>query len=151
MELELENIKITADQLEELVFASEHTSYEMSYYFDKHTGDVELLGKYIEVDPELKERIEEEFGERYIRVPRIESWQSFEDMVEFTENVRDKRMQTSLERALSGGKGVFRRFKDTLSDDRVLLEQWYKFQIERNRERVLKLFEDEALIKLIIE
>ena len=30
-----------------------------------------MLGNYIETDPKLEERIEGEFGERYIRVPRI--------------------------------------------------------------------------------
>ncbi|TFE19361.1 UPF0158 family protein [Cohnella luojiensis] len=148
--MELEFIKLTSHQFEELVFACEQTSHEISCFFDKQTGDVEMLGDYIETDPELKERIEEEFGERYIRVPKIESWQSFEDMEEFTETVQEKKMQNSLERALRGGKGVFRRFKDTLSGDRNLLEQWYKFKDQRNRERVLRLFEEE-FIKLIIE
>ena len=149
--MELEIIKITSHQFEELVFACEQLRDEFSCYFDKQTGDVEMLGDYIETDPELKERIEEDFGERYIRVPKIESWQSYEDMVEFTETVQDERMQRSLERALSGGKGVFRRFKDTLSEDRALLERWYKFKDQRNQEQVLKLFEEEELIKLIIE
>ncbi|MCM3700549.1 UPF0158 family protein [Paenibacillus macerans] len=147
----MREIKLTAQQFEEIVFASEHTGHEMKFYFDLQTGEVEMLGNYIDNDPELEERIEEEFGERYIRVPQIESWQSFEDMEEFTETVTDKRMKNSLERALSGGRGVFRRFKDTLSDDDDLLKRWYDFKDQRNRERVLRMFEEEELIKLIIE
>ncbi|MGZ7440800.1 hypothetical protein ACLD72_004385 [Paenibacillus sp. TH7-28] len=103
----MREIKLTAHQFEELVFASEHTGYEMKYYFDLQTREVEMLGDYIDNDPELEERIEEEFGERYIRVPQIESWQSFEDMEKFTETVTDKRMKNSLEHALSGGRGGF--------------------------------------------
>lgn len=151
MEVELEQIKLTSLQFEELVFACEQTSFEIDYYFDKQTGEVEMLGDYMDTDPELKERIEEDFGERYIRVPKIESWQSFEDMEEFTETVSDRKLQSALERALTGSKGVFRRFKDTISQDRDLLEQWYKFKDQKNRERVLKLFEEEELIQLIIE
>jgi hypothetical protein len=151
MEFELEQIKLTPFQFEELVFASENTSHEVKFYFDKQTGEVEMLGDYIETDPDLEERIEEEFGERYISVPKIESWQSFEDMEEFTKIVTNKRMKNSLERALSGGRGAFRRFKDTISNDQDLLEQWYKFKDQRNQDRVLKIFEEEELIKLIIE
>lgn len=151
MEFEVEQVTLTAQQFEELVFACETSSNEVEFYFDKQTGEVEMLGDYIEVDPDLEERIEEEFGERYIRIPKIESWQSFEDMEEFTEAVTNKKMKHLLERALSGGRGVFRRFKDTLSDDPDLLEQWYTFQNQRNRERVLKMFEEENIIKLIIK
>ncbi|GBG08240.1 hypothetical protein PAT3040_02812 [Paenibacillus agaridevorans] len=147
----MQQIKITQSQFEELIFACENTGHEIIYYFDKQTGEVEMLGEYIENDPELEERIEDEFGERYIRVPMIESWQSFEDMVAFTETVGDMRMKHSLEHALSGGKGVFRRFKDSVSDDSRLLEEWYKFKDQKNRERVVKVLEEEELIKLIIE
>ncbi|OAB38323.1 UPF0158 family protein [Paenibacillus glacialis] len=148
--MELELIKLTQTQFDELVFASENTSIKISYFFDKHTGEVGMLGDDIEVDPVLAECIEEEFGERYIRVPKIESRQSFEDMEKFTETIQDQKMKRSIERALSGGKGVFRRFKDTVSDDRELLEQWYKFKEQMNKERVLKMFEEE-FIKLIIK
>lgn len=151
VEIKLEEIKITQHQFEEIVFACEHTSFETKFYFVKKTGEVEMLGDYVETDPELEERIEEEFGERYVRVPNIESWESFEDMEEFVENVTKKRMKDLLERALSGGKGVFRRFKDVLSEDPELLEKWYKFKDQRNQERVLEKFEDEERIKLIIE
>jgi len=146
-----QQIKITQSQFEELIFACENTGHEIRYYFDKQTGEVEILGEYNENDPEPEERIEDEFGERYIRVPMIESWQSFEDLVAFTETVGDMRMKHSLERALSGGKGVFRRFKDSVSDDSRLLEEWYKFKDQKNRERVVKVLEEEELIKLIIE
>ncbi|MFC5402240.1 UPF0158 family protein [Cohnella soli] len=149
--MELEIVKITAFQFGELVFACEQSSDDISCYFDKQTGDIEMLGDYIESDPELEERIEEEFGERYIRVPKIESWQSFEDMEEFVTTVQDERMQKSLERALSGGKGVFGRFKDTLSDDDDLLNAWYAFKDQRNKERVIELLEEEENIKLIVD
>ncbi len=32
-----------------------------------------------------------------------------------------------------------------------MLKRWYDFKDQRNRERVLKMFEEEELIKLIIE
>lgn len=150
-DVELEIIKITSEQFGELVFACEQSSYELSFYFDKQTGEVEMLGDYVDVDPELKERIEDDIEERYIGVPQIESSEAFGDMVDFTETVQDERMQDLLARALSGGKGVFRRFKDTLSEDRKLLEQWYQFKDQRNRERVLEYFEVNENIKLVIE
>ncbi|WP_020615536.1 UPF0158 family protein [Paenibacillus daejeonensis] len=151
MDGQIEEIKITLFQWNELVFACENSGNDLRFYFDKQTGEVEMLGDYTEVDPDLKERIEEDFEDRYIRVPTIESWQSFEDMEEFTETVSNKIMKDHLERSLRGGKGVFRRFKDTLSEDKDLLEAWYAFKDQRNKERLLSMFEEEERIKLIIE
>lgn len=148
---EPEVIKLTKLQFEEVVYAAEQSGFDISYFFDKQTGEVEMLGEVVETDPELEERIEEDPENRYIHVPQIESHDAFEDMVEFTETVQDKEMRRLLEFALSGGRGVFRRFKDALAYDRKLTEQWYAFKDQKNKEHVLQLFEDECNIKLVIE
>lgn len=146
-------VKLSAEQFEGLVLAYENSSIETPFYLDLQTGEVKMLGDYADTDPELEEGIEDEddeYVERYIKVPQIQSRQSYEDMVEFTDAIKDKRMRESLERALSGSKGVFRRFKDALSDFPALAEEWYSFQDQRNRERLLKLLEVE-LIQVVIE
>jgi len=51
---------------------------------------------------------------------------------------------------LSGGKRIFRRFKDALSSDSEQLERYYQFVEEQNRKRVSDWFES-IEVKLILE
>lgn len=146
-----ETVKLTRFQFEQLVSCCEQVGGEIDFFFDKLTGETEMIGEYIENDPELEEQIEEDFDDRYIRVPRIESWQVYEDMETFAANVENPRLRSELEQSLGGGRGVFRRFKNALKADRTVQESWYTYSEQMNRERVLKLFEREENIKLIVE
>jgi hypothetical protein len=47
-------------------------------------------------------------------------------MVDFAETVEDKKLQSTLKHILSGGKKIFRRFKDALSFDSEQLERYYR-------------------------
>jgi len=52
--------------------------------------------------------------DRYEEVPRIESYEAYDDMVDFAATVDDPRLSELLELALER-KGAFRRFKDVLA------------------------------------
>jgi len=111
-----------------------------------------------EEDEELSELIGEGFNEIYFRIGELESNEGYADMVDFTAKIKDKKLQASLVNILSGGKRIFRRFKDELYSDREQLERYYLFIGERNRMRVLewlnsihvKVILDDKLSKMIM-
>ncbi|MEC0228200.1 UPF0158 family protein [Paenibacillus alba] len=63
-------------------------------------------------------------------------------MVDFTETVSNEKLSKQLNDVLSGGRKIFRRFKDTLSSDSGELQRYYTFSEGRNRERVLEWLQD---------
>jgi hypothetical protein len=48
-------------------------------------------------------------------------------MVDFTETIENKMLRSTLMHILSGGKRIFRRFKDALSSDSQQLKRYYLF------------------------
>ena len=58
----------------------------------------------------------------------------YADMEEFIALIEDGLLADRLERAIQGS-GAFRRFKDVLRSDPVLLQRWYGFSEERQRGR----------------
>jgi len=60
----------------------------------------------------LKDKIDEE-SDRYERIPKDDSYQSYADMQDFIATVEDEHLAELLEVAING-KGAFRRFKDVL-------------------------------------
>jgi hypothetical protein len=89
-------------------------------------------------------RVEIGFGTRYIRVPRDESRESYEDMETFIETVTNARLRERLDHAISG-KGAFRRFKDVLAVHKSERERWFTFERDRLRARILEWLEDEGI------
>ena len=117
---------------EELRFAMEDASYEHHYFLDTETGEVILVSEY-DNDEESSQRLEaidEAEPGRYLRVPRAESSDGYQDMQEFIDAVSDKPLQQLLEVAIDG-KGAFRRFKDVLVRDPGEQQRWFAFQTER--------------------
>jgi predicted nucleotidyltransferase len=94
------------------------------------------------------ERVEAEYGSRYVSVPQGESHQGYRDMEDFIFTVRDERLQDRLRRAISG-RGAFRYFKDVLYDYPRERERWFAFQDERTTERVREWLESEGIEPII--
>ncbi|SCW76703.1 Uncharacterised protein family (UPF0158) [Paenibacillus tianmuensis] len=63
------------------------------------------------------------------------------DMEDFADTVPNEKLKTKLFHVLSGGKKIFRRFKDTLSSDARELDRYYQFVESRNKERVMDWLE----------
>jgi hypothetical protein len=82
--------------------------------------------------------------ERFVEIPKQDSDEGFDDMVEFAETVEDDNLKRLLGVALNG-KGAFRRFKDVLDDFPEDKERWFKFGEEKLNERVLEWLEDEEI------
>ena len=81
------------------------------------------------------DRVKNELGERFVRVPVVDSHESFMDMVDFIATVPNAATRLRLEQSLRG-KGAFRRFKDTLSNFPVERERWFAFKTQRTQERI---------------
>jgi hypothetical protein len=88
--------------------------------------------------------VDREFGSRFIRVPRIETGESYQDMEEFISMVQDGRFQDRLYRAIQG-RGAFGRFRDLLAGSRRDQERWFEFKRHRMRERITEWLEEEEI------
>jgi hypothetical protein len=134
--------KVLNINLDELCEAMEDSSYENEYFLDLETGEVLFISEYMddEDSEKLKERIEEDF-ERYERIPKAESHEGYQDMVDFIASVDNERLTELLEVAING-KGAFRRFKDVLLNYPEERERWFKVKDERMEERALEWLDD---------
>ena len=114
-----------------LCMALEDHSYDSVWWLDPRTGELEAHYESLEAD-ELGDP--EERG--LIPVDPVESHESYGDMEDFVERVRDPRARGLLERAIAG-RGAFRRFKDSLFDFAELRESWFAFHDARMERRAL--------------
>jgi len=120
----------------------EDGSYENDYFLDLETGEILFVSEYMddEDSEKLKERIEEDF-KRYERIPKVESHEGYQDMVDFIAIVDNERLAELMEVAING-KGAFRRFKDVLLNYPEERERWFQFKDERMEERAMEWLED---------
>ena len=138
----MEKKKTLKIDLDELCSAMENSSYEHEYYLDLDNGEILFLSEYID-DGEtrtLKDQVEENF-DRYERIPKAESHEGYEDMVDFIATVKDEHLTELLEVAING-KGAFRRFKDVLLNYPEERERWFRFRDGRTQERALEWLDD---------
>lgn len=127
--------------LEDLCLAMENSSYDLDYYLDLETGEVIFISDYMDDAnlEELKGRIDEN-PDRYEPIPKAESSEDYDDMVDFISTVEDEHLVELLEVAIDG-KGAFRRFKDVLARYPEEKERWYRFKNERMKERAISWLE----------
>jgi hypothetical protein len=90
------------------------------------------------------DRVDNDFGDRYIEIPKIESGTAFEYMEEFTQAVQNQRLKDRLSDVLGMNK-PFRRFKDTLADYPEEEKRWFSFEESRRREHIKEWLEDENI------
>jgi len=138
----MEKKKTLKIDLDELCSAMENSSYEHEYYLDLDNGEILFLSEYMDDEEtrKLKDQIEEDF-DRYERIPKAESHEGYEDMVDFIATVKDEHLAELLEVAING-KGAFRRFKDVLLNYPEERERWVQFKDDRTQERTLEWLDD---------
>ncbi len=111
-------------------------------------GDLSDLPKWQQEEVENARRVLRALGDlpgedgneavepdRYVTIPRIETHDAYETMVDFVETVRSDHLRELLSVALRG-KGAFRRFKDVLLDYPAERERWFEFESRRERETI---------------
>jgi len=128
--------------LDGLCEAMENSSYENEYFLDLETGEILFISDYLddEETSERKGRIEED-SDRYKPIPKAESYEGYQDMVDFIATVDNERLAELLEVAING-KGAFRRFKDVLLNYPEEREKWFKFKDGRMEERAMEWLDD---------
>jgi len=119
-----------AVNMNNLMDAMEITHEDLVSYLDTETGEVvEYWGQDEDGNKLVDGDVENSYycDNRYIRIPAIESYESYRFMEEFIPTVRNRHLQEMLEVAING-RGAFRRFKDVLGRYPDERERWFKFQ-----------------------
>ena len=107
--------------LSEIIYGMENQ--DVDYMLDISTGTL--------YNPEGSEG-DSPSGDDLVNLPDWTSTDGYEVMVAFTNACKDKKLQERLSAELnSRQKGVFRRFRDVLAEDKESLSQWYDFKDRR--------------------
>ena len=127
--------EMTPELADRIIFAMEDQHEE--FMLDTETGDLLTV--------EEMEEIEEQAGEepeRYVPLPGWTPADGFRLMERFAEELRNPVYQEKLREALSAGRGVFRRFKDTVKEREELERRWYQFKEQAMQEVVADWYND---------
>ncbi|MCW2134422.1 UPF0158 family protein [Arthrobacter sp. VKM Ac-2550] len=133
--LSLKNI-----DMDMLTTAMENASYDMRWWLDRDTGELEMSGDM--VDEGLSP---EELEERDFVVVEADSHRSYRDMEDFIATLEDERVRAALFRAIERNR-PFRHFKDALYDYPKVQEDWYAFHEKRMRHHAITWLLSEGLI-----
>lgn len=131
----------------ELSGAIEDNDPQHSYWLDTQTGEVLFVGEWMasEEKEKIYERIDDEDDlDRYVRIPKIESHEAWEEMADFVETIKDSRLHELLSIALVG-KGAFRRFRSILHQNPNVSDRWDAFHRERICRQIHSWLEEEGL------
>lgn len=148
----MKKLKVSLDEIGK--YMQNQNRYDMDFYLDKETGKIIIMeteilrkledGKITEDSPDwqdeeikIAENILRSGSERYIRIPEKPSYEGYNLMVEFADEVEDKSLREKLAIALDG-KGAFRRFKNVLSNYPEYRQKWFDFEQEKMDEEVIE-------------
>ncbi len=92
--------------------------------------------------------VERGYGVRFVRVPRSDSREDYQDMEDFISTVQDGRLRDRLSRAIQG-RGAFGRFRDLLAGSPRERGRWFQFKERRVRERLMEWLESEGIEAMI--
>lgn len=97
--------------------------------------------------PEV-DRIEPDYGTRFISIPPDRSHEGYRDMEAFIDEVGDPHLQRRLEDAIDG-RGAFRRFKNVLYDYPAERQLWYQFKRARLWQRMIAWLESQEISPIL--
>lgn len=110
------------------------------YLLDTETGEVIMYGFDSGPDDEIDTE-----DEKYVGIDRIESYESYQHMEDFTVELPEGEARKHLEQALIRSK-PFRHFKDALYDFPEVQKDWYKFKDDAMARIIVRWLVDEKLI-----
>ncbi|MCR5623064.1 MAG: UPF0158 family protein [Treponema sp.] len=84
--------------------------------------------------------VDEDDGDRYYRLPDWTSNDGFELLRDFTNGLHSPLAREDLKRALNGGRGVFRRFKDAIKFYPEVERKFFVFKENRMKARVVEWY-----------
>lgn len=105
--------------MDDLMDALEERSESVVPYFNQRTGAVEMwidpaINEWPQLDPDDLD---------WVEIPRVEGRDAFRTLERFVDGVAELDVQRRLREAL-GGQGVFRRFRERLSEYPDLQARW---------------------------
>ena len=123
--------------------AMEDADGEHQYFLNIQTGEVAFSSEFDDGFDEEESSAEDYEGEEYIPVERVHSYEAYQWMEDFVEQVvapKDRQAAEKLSIALMG-KGAFRRFKDVLNrvDDKWA-QEWYQYKDKQLYEAMREWF-----------
>jgi GNAT superfamily N-acetyltransferase len=89
-----------------------------------------------------EEGVEDNASKRFLPIPDWTPTDGFRLMEKFASTVRNPAVQRRLISALESGKGVFRKFKDELSEQPILERKWYTFKDEQLKRVVVSWYRE---------
>ena len=120
-----------------------NNSPEVHSYLNLRSGDVLRLVDGA-ADADVHEQIRADDG--YLELDSVGSRTQFEWMTDFADEVEDVEVSEDLLVALEGGKGVFGRFKQTLSTLPAVDQQWQRFRGAKTRTVIERFLAGQGLV-----
>ncbi len=125
-----------------IIFAMENQHEE--YLLDTETGELFSADELEDADldeGDLEVRSTDGTA-RYLPPPEWSPSDGFRLMEQFVETLRNPVYARRLSDALKGGRGVFRRFKDTVKERPEIEQRWYRFKERAMREAVTEWYNE---------
>lgn len=135
----MKKLDLARVDLEALGEALEDHSEGSTWWIDPRSGEIIPWSDWLSDEDERPS----ERGWR--RIEPLSSGESYADMEDFIERVRDPRARDLLKRAIEG-RGAFRRFKDTLLELPDLRTAWFKLHDARMARRAIEWLREESLV-----
>ncbi|MCF7792618.1 MAG: UPF0158 family protein [Candidatus Cloacimonetes bacterium] len=130
-------MKYSDSLIEEIIVALNNANYEVRYYFNKETREVDYSVEYI-IEEQDNEEGRIDFSD-WIEIEGIKSYEKYNLMQDFTARQND-RLREILDVALNG-KGTFRRFKDVLYRYPEEEKNWYEFEHNWLKQRAIEFLD----------
>ena len=86
------------------------------------------------------EAVDDDGEDRYYALPEWDSSDGFELLRDFTNNLHSPLAREDLRRAMNGGRGVFRRFKDAIKGYPEVERKFFVFKENRMKARVVEWY-----------
>lgn len=118
---------LTGSLIDDIIFAMEDQNGE----FCVDADSLSLIPCNSEFEDEFE--VDEE---NYYSIPDWSSDDGFELMQSFTESLRSPEAKSRLRRAVTAGRGVFRKFKQVLSDYPEVEKLWFAYKNKMMGERI---------------
>jgi predicted nucleotidyltransferase len=89
--------------------------------------------------------VEEYYLSRYLKIPASTSGDGYRDMQDFIQSLHNEDLKNQLWQAING-RGAFRNFKTVLYKNKSVQAEWYAFEENRLRQRVLDWLDSNEII-----
>jgi GNAT superfamily N-acetyltransferase len=123
------DFKFTEELIDRIIYGMENQGE--GFLFDLRQCDI-VAKNDLEGDPE---------DIRYAEIPVWDSAKGFQLMEKFVVTLRNPVYRQRLQEALTGGKGVFRKFKDVLNERKDIERLWFSFKEREMRREVKEWYE----------